>query len=121
MTAVGEPGTRPPAVAGAAAVWAGRFRRRLREPAFWIVQAAVVSITVLHVAVEAFRLFASPPLLESGLHHVPVVLYLVPIVYAGLRYGFEGAVLTSAWCFLLTIPNVLVWHAREFGGVSRPV
>src|SRR3990170_1633605 len=104
-------GTPPP--------WARPLRRRLHEPAFWAIQAAVLSITGLHLAVEALDLFADRPAVASGLHHVPVILYLIPIVFAGLRYGFEGAVLTSGWALVLTLPNIFVWHSGSFMWASE--
>ncbi|HXF74349.1 MAG TPA: GAF domain-containing sensor histidine kinase [Actinomycetota bacterium] len=108
--------TAQPTVAPASvlATWAGLVRRRLHEPTFWAVQAGVLSITALHLAIEGLGLFRQAAAVESGLHHVPVVLYLVPIVYAGLRYGFEGSVLTGAWSLVLTLPNVFLWHRRGF-------
>lgn len=108
--------TAHPAVAPASvlATWAGLLRRRLREPSFWAVQGGVLSITALHLAIEGLGLFRQATAIESGLHHVPVVLYLVPIVYAGLRYGFEGSVLTGAWSLVLTLPNIFLWHRSRF-------
>lgn len=99
--------------ASAVATWARLLRRRLREPAFWAVQGGVVAITVLHLAIEAPELFDQAVVRESGLRHVPVVLYLLPIVYAGLRYGLEGSALTGAWSLALTIPNMLLWHRHQ--------
>lgn len=104
---------------GVPSAWAGLFRRRLREPAFWAIQAGVLSITALHLAIEGLGLFRQAAAIESGLHHAPVVLYLVPIVYAGLRYGSEGSVLTGVWCLLLTLPNIFLWHPRGFAWVGE--
>ena len=92
--------------------WVVLFRQRLREGAFWAIQAGVLAITLVHIAVEASDVFAEGVPFTSGLHQLPVVLYLIPIVYAGLRYGFEGAALTGAWCIVLTLPNIALWHAR---------
>lgn len=99
---------------GVPSLWVTLFRRRLRERSFWTIQIAILSITAFHFAFEALRLFGDIPGVESGLHHLPVILYLAPVVYAGLRYGFEGSVLTGTWCVLLTAPSVLVWHSRGF-------
>ena len=104
---------------GRLSAWASLFRRRLHERSFWAIQAAVLTITLVHVAVEASEVFAEGVPFSSGLHQLPVVLYLIPIVYAGLRYGFEGAALTGAWCILLTLPNIAVWHARGGGWVGE--
>jgi two-component system, NarL family, sensor histidine kinase DegS len=88
----------------------GPLRERVREPAFWFIQTAVLGITALHVGLEAIDFTLDERALVLGLHHIPVVLYLLPIAYAGLRYGFEGALLTGAWCLVLTLPNMLLWH-----------
>lgn len=99
-------------VAAAPSLWAQLLRRRLREPSFWVIQAGVLAITALHLAFEALNLFGTGLGVRTGLHHLPVVLYVAPIVYAGLRYGFEGSVLTGAWCIVLTLPNEFIWHSR---------
>lgn len=88
----------------------GPVRDRLSEPVFWAIQAAVLGITALHIGVEAIGFTLDERALVLGLHHFPVVLYLLPIAYAGLRYGFEGAFLTGAWCLILTVPNMVMWH-----------
>lgn len=95
------------------------MRRRLKEPDFWITQAGVVAVTAIHILVEALGLI---PLQEGPfafLAHLPVVLYLVPVLYAGFRYGFEGGVLTGAWAALLAVPNLFVWHHDAFEWVGE--
>lgn len=104
---------------GRVTVWASLFRRRLREGSFWAIQAGVVTITLAHVAVEVSGVFAQGVPFSSGLHQLPVILYLIPIVYAGLRYGFEGAALTGAWCIVLTLPNIALWHAQRGGWIGE--
>ena len=106
-------------VATAPSVWAQLFVSRVREPAFWAIQGAVLAITALHLVFEALDLFGDPPGVEAGLHKLPVILYVVPIVYAGLRYGFEGAALTGAWCIVLTLPNIVLWHTAGFRWVGE--
>jgi signal transduction histidine kinase len=90
--------------------------RRVREREFWITQAAVILVTVLHVAVEAGALNGVTGH-QGSFHHVPVVLYLLPVTYASLVYGFEGALLTSAWAGALALVNVPFWHAEAFDWV----
>ncbi len=87
--------------------------QRFGERDFWIVQAAVIGITVVHVVGE---LWASQGAHEipSAFHHVPVVLYLFPISYASLRFGTEGAVLTGLWSAVLTVPNLFIWHRADY-------
>ncbi len=86
---------------------ARRFPNRLRNRAFWQVQAMVGAITAVHYLMEVPTL-GRPPF--DHLHHVPPILYAFPIIYASLRFGREGGVLTGLWCTLVTLPNVLFWH-----------
>lgn len=82
------------------------FPSRLRDPHFWLVQALVGAITLIHFALEVDEGFTE----VSSIHHIPVTLYLIPVVYAGIYYGFEGGVLTAVWAFVLTVPSIVVWH-----------
>lgn len=83
--------------------------QRLRERPFWIIQFGVLAVTALHVLAELWEAGLTGTV-HPALHHVPVILYLVPIAYASLRYGIEGAILTGLWCALLTLPNILIFH-----------
>lgn len=84
----------------------GSFRARLRERRFWIVQLLVLGITAGHTALEATRHAGLVP----DLALLPVSTYFVPVVYAALRFGVEGAVPTAVWAAVLTIPNLILWH-----------
>lgn len=94
--------------------------RRTREPFFWITQAGVLGITVVHIIAEAF-VIGNHIDVPAAFHHVPAVLYLAPIGYASLRYGSEGAILTGLWIGLLTVPNLLLWHRGDFEWLSESV
>lgn len=83
------------------------FRQRLREPRFWVVQALVVLVTVAHLLVEVVE-----PEGLSAVYFVPATLYFVPVLYASLNFGREGAIPTAIWSGLLAIPNVLFLHSR---------
>jgi signal transduction histidine kinase len=87
---------------------------RLREPAFWWIQAGVVGVTVLHIGTEAVDVGTGDHGFAAQLHHLPVTLYLIPVVAACYRYGMEGGMLTGLWCAILTLPNMLLWHIHEF-------
>jgi signal transduction histidine kinase len=91
--------------------------RRVRERAFWNTQVAVILVTALHVAIEAGALADVTGHEGASFHHVPVVLYLLPVAYASLVYGFEGALLTSAFAGVLALINVPFWHAEGFDWV----
>ena len=94
---------------GPAAVWQS-FRRRLYDPRFWAVQLMVAAITALHYSVESFAVDDS----ISVVHHIPVILYLLPVVYASLYYGWEGGVLTAITCGLLTVPSIAISHQSDY-------
>lgn len=82
------------------------FRQRLREPRFWVVQALVVLVTISHSVVEALH-----PAVDLGaLYFAPTAMYLVPVVYASLYFGREGAIPTAIWSGLLAVPNVVIFH-----------
>lgn len=75
----------------------------LRSRAFWTVQALVVVIALLHTAVETVAAETVPPELSL----VPYSLFFMPVIYATLRFGFQGAVLTALWIFAVSVPNFL--------------
>jgi PAS domain S-box-containing protein len=89
------------------------YRPRFRDWRFWAVQALVMVIAGLH------DIFEHGVLPDIGiLYWVPYLIFLVPIVYAGLNFGFAGALATSIWATLLVTPNWLLWHEGiERGGV----
>lgn len=93
--------------------------RRFTEPRFWAIQAAVLAITLVHIAFEGGLL---APGLEGGLeaaHHLPVVLYIAPVAYAGLSYGWEGGVLTGLWVGILASINIVAWHLSDFEWITE--
>jgi two-component system sensor histidine kinase DegS len=99
---------------GIGAVWES-FRRRLADARFWVIQAMIAAITVIHYVVESVPVDES----ISVVHHVPVILYLLPVVYASLYYGWEGGVLTAIWAGLLTVPSILTSHREDFHWVGE--
>jgi two-component system, NarL family, sensor histidine kinase DegS len=106
-----------PRVAGAGGsghlpVFVRRFRMRLHDRRFWVVQALVIAITVGHTLLEATH---SRGLLPD-LYLLPVSTYFIPVVYAALNFGVEGAVPTALWSAALTAPNLILWHT----GAQRP-
>ena len=96
---------------GAAVQRAARvFMRRLRDGHFWLIQAIIVTVTVLHYGFEA----TGEPANISSVHHIPVTLYLIAVLYAGVHYGLEGGILTAVWVVALTMPSVAIWHRDSF-------
>lgn len=93
--------------------------RRIRERRFWMVQAGVVTATLVHMTVEAFDLLDVESELIRALAHLPVILYLAPVLYAGLQYGYEGGLLTGVWSGSLALPNLLIWHRDGYSWVGE--
>jgi signal transduction histidine kinase len=91
----------------------GHPTQRMKESAFWSIQMMLVAVTVAHVAVEFLDVFEKIAGTDS-LIHLPAMLYLIPITFAGLRYGTEGGLLTAAAAGVLSIPNIVIWHGRGF-------
>ena len=88
--------------------WGPRFRARLRDRRFWLVQAMVLAVSGGHVATELLEVLDGPHL--EAVYFVPASLYFFPILYASLNFGREGAIPTAIWSAALAIPNVFIWH-----------
>ncbi|HSP71354.1 MAG TPA: hypothetical protein VLN26_03235, partial [Gaiellaceae bacterium] len=86
--------------------FARQFRRRLRDRRFWITQALVIGISAAHTSLEATRHLGVLP----DLALLPISTYFIPVVYAALNFGVEGAVPTALWSVFLSVPNLILWH-----------
>src|SRR5579871_1979900 len=73
---------------------------------FWAVQALVLLVTGAHYGLEALG-HTNP---AAGVHDAVVTLYVVPLFYAALAFGWKGAVATGLWCTVLTTPSIWLWH-----------
>jgi signal transduction histidine kinase len=93
-----------------AALSSAQIRQRLREREFWIILAGVLGVTLLHGGLELAEHRGQVSVLVGALEHFPVIAYIIPVVYAGLRYGFPGGMFTAILIGTLTIPNILVFH-----------
>lgn len=83
-----------------------RIPERVRNKRFWQVQALVLLATATHYGLEIGG-FTSP---EGAMHDFAITLYIVPLLYAALSFGWEGAVMTGLWGVILTSPSTLIWH-----------
>lgn len=83
-----------------------------RDARFWVIQAMVIVIAVLHLEVD---LHSS---LEKGDFPagIPVALLIVPVTYAALRYGLAGSAATGAWATLLWLPDLTLAHDQGHTG-----
>jgi PAS domain S-box-containing protein len=77
----------------------------LHRPEFWVVQGLVLGIALGHGLVETTGVLDL-----HGADFLPVSLYLLPVVYAALTFGMRGAAPTAIWSFVLTLPNIGLWH-----------
>ena len=46
----------------------------------------------------------------EALYLVPSSLFLVPVVYAALKFGVRGAIPTAIWSTVLTLPDLVLFH-----------
>jgi len=94
-----------------------RFWERLHDRRFWLVQLLVLAIATAHTTIEAKGELQN----TQDLYLVPI--YFIPVFYAALNFGFEGALSTGLWCLLLTLPHIIVVHrgAERIGVLAQLV
>jgi len=98
-----EPGTA--GVLGTEAELASEEDRPWASSQFWIIQLIVLALYLIRLAVTVdFHLAVT----SLGLEFSTLVLFVVPVVYAALHYGFRGAMLTSGWVTVLALPRFFV-------------
>jgi signal transduction histidine kinase len=69
---------------------------------FWVLQLVILSFYLIRLAATvAFHLDSTSLAVEFS----TLALFLVPVVYAALNYGFSGALFTAGWVTLLAIPR----------------
>src|SRR5665811_2354462 len=102
---------RPRARGSRALEVARTLRLPVRAGRFWLVQAGVLLVVLIDVAVldvQRIQLpFGMPASMTSA-------LLLVPVIYAALNFGVRGAIYTALWASALMVPD---WIFRE-GGVT---
>ncbi len=82
------------------------YRPRFGDWHFWVILVLVIAIAGIHDIVEAEWF-----LHDLGLpYFIPTSLFLVPVVYAALTFGFAGALATALLATVITIPNFVFWH-----------
>jgi len=86
-----------------------RFPQRLRDRRFWHIQALVLMATAPHYVIETLG-YTNP---FETLHGLAITLYIIPLLYAALNFGWEGAILTALWSGALTSPSTWIWHRSE--------
>jgi PAS domain S-box-containing protein len=85
-----------------------KFRQRLRERRFWIVQAMIGGVTASLTLGEAIGSASGHSL--GAAYFIPASIYFFPVLYASLNFGKEGAIPTAILSALLSLPNMVAWH-----------
>ena len=86
----------------------------LRETRFWIIQLIVLVIVVLHFIIDTDATSANGALAAA----IPVAILVLPIGYAGLRYGLAGSFATAIWAMMLWLPDLLLPHNEGHTGAD---
>jgi len=89
----------------------GWLLKVIRNPGFWFVLGLLALLTILH-----YREFETYPGLFASLasrfgltrHAFERILYLAPIVWAGLLAGWQGALLTSIVALACMLPRAIL-------------
>jgi signal transduction histidine kinase len=82
------------------------------KSSFWLLQFIVLALYLARVAATvAFHLDTTSLALQLS----TFAIFLVPVVYASLNYGLDGALVTSGWITLLALPRFISEvHSRNF-------
>ena len=84
---------------------------------FWILQLVVLTLYLIRLAATvAFHLDSTSLVLEFS----TLALFVVPVVYATLNFGLQGALFTAGWVTLLAVPrSSRPSNSRLPGGLGR--
>jgi len=82
----------------------GRLRLPLSSWRFWVVQAGVLFVAFLDEIVFDFLRFLPPFDIPRS---TVTALLLIPVIYAALNFGVNGAVGTALWATALMCPDWL--------------
>jgi signal transduction histidine kinase len=92
-----------------------RLPQRLHDRRFWHIQLMVFAATVPHYVIETAG-FTNP---FETFHGLSITLYVIPLLYAAITFGWEGAILTAMWGALLTSPSMWLWHRSSYHWITE--
>ena len=92
-----------------------RVPQRLHDRRFWHIQLMVLFATAPHYIIETAG-FTNP--FETW-HGLSITLYVIPLLYAAITFGWEGAILTALWGVLLTSPSMWLWHRSSYHWITE--
>ncbi|MHB8313669.1 MAG: ATP-binding protein [Candidatus Dormibacteria bacterium] len=80
----------------------------LRDRRFWVIQFVILALAVGHLLLDLHKSW-----LPAGVPDYPTVgLFLLPVIYAALRFGIGGACASAAWGTILMMPDLFVVDSR---------
>jgi len=84
-------------------------KRVVQSASFWLVLAMLAAISIFHYAEQLGLISTAPPSSHFGLsrHALDRVLFLVPIIYAGLTFRLRGGLITCFIALLIMLPRAL--------------
>lgn len=80
-----------------------RYYPPFRNFHFWAIQLVAIPIAAFHTLFESTIISSRLDLL----YFVPIILLVIPVVYAALTFGFSGSIGTAIWVTVLTIPSII--------------
>ncbi len=108
MSAAAELGSGMPPVPTFREILGSVLRPPLRDHRFWVIQALILAIVSGHLALDL-----RGARLPGGIPDYPTVgLFLLPVIYAALRFGLGGACASAAWGTVLMVPDLVVVDSR---------
>ena len=94
----------PTRVRGLDAPWA--------DSRFWILELIVLALFLIRLALTVSLHLNQT---SEASRFTTVALFLIPVVFAAVTFGFSGAIITSAWVTVLTVPQfVMDLNAHDF-------
>lgn len=81
----------------------------MRSAHFWLILAIFVVLSIIHYAEQLGIVGTVPPSLHFGLtrHAIERILLLVPIIYAGVKFGLMVGLVTCFVALILMLPRAL--------------
>lgn len=83
-------------------IWLNFANIPVRDYRFWIIQLLIVLINVGHLLLEEVQVFGG----EWRLYLLSISVLLIPVVYSALAFGLGGAIPTSLWALVLSLPEI---------------
>ena len=76
----------------------------LPRPEFWVTQALVVTVAVLHTIAESTGFLGA----LGDAYVFSVALFLIPVLYAAAAFGLRGSLPTAIWAAVVMVPNLIL-------------